>query len=260
MDNKEPDVVPICLYIDKYSKTNFMSFPTKFRENGKTVLRCEEMMNNEMIQFYVINPEIRPIPAAMVLICVQVANDVIMDVSVLYDEYNTTKNCIRLITWLIPTPYTTPLYVKKKEQNVYLSFDDEDYDGELVLTMYVLTDPRNNLKHLAGHKKNSTDGFNIVNNIPEFRFGTIDNRIVPEPGGITISKLIPLFEKNLSDPMGIRYQPSLLGILENRYGENPSSKKNEYILPLIIFTTIIFILVTTLVIFKMKNLLLRRPC
>jgi len=240
MDNKSPVIVPVCLSSDIVAHTSSMSFPTKIRENNNTILKCE----NNMQQFYVINPQIRPIPAGMVLLCVQLANDIIMNITMLYDQYNTSLNCLRLIGWLIPTPYTTPLYVKKTEQGVFVSFNNSDYDGELVSTMYVLTDPRSKLPKLSGHKGKNRH-FNIVDNQPEFLFGSIDNRIVPEPGGMQLEHLIPFFEKNLDNPEGTRFQPSLLGILNNRYG-----KKKTYIYVIMI---VIFIVVVTIVILKMKK-------
>jgi hypothetical protein len=144
MDDKATAVVPVCLVSDEVVHTSFMSFPTKFRENDQTILRCENGR-----QFYVINPQIRPIPAGMVLLCVGLSGDTMIDVSMIYDEYNTSGNCLRFIAWLIPTPYTTPLYVKKTEQGVYASFNDSDYNGSLELTVFVLTDPRSKQVKLA---------------------------------------------------------------------------------------------------------------
>jgi len=234
----QKSVIPLCIFSDENTRTSYVSLPAKYYDGEKIMLKCDNSLSQmRMTTVYVVNPDIRPIPAGMVLLCVESAYNTSTDISVLYDDYSTTKNCTRFMAWLIPTPYTTPLYVLKTSNGIYLTFDSSDIVSEThILTLYILTDPADTSKiRLEGVRKNIS--FSDTN----FLFGEIDNRIVPDPEGFPLEIYIPKFEKNLDNPLEPRFQPSLLDILKNRYTHR--RRKLEFSNNIILIFFCIFVII-----------------
>lgn len=230
----EDTIVPLCLYSSPLS--SYISFPAKVREGDKTVLRCDPAFqpsynsDKEFITtFYVINPDIHPIPSGMDLLCIQNASNSSTDIKQLYDPFNTEEKCIRFLAWLEPTPFTTPLYVYKSKNNMRLSFDSKpptpDYKPALVPSIYVLIDPRmKDVYRVPAPRKPEVIGdktsFAISpEGIPVFTFSGYQERCIPDPNGRDLKECIVITDKDVLRLDRIGYDKGLLNYLQERYGK-----------------------------------------
>jgi hypothetical protein len=191
-------------------------------------------------QFYAIDPNVRPIPPGLQLLCFKSNTNPTKEENIvqsIYDPFDIdeNKNCTKLITWMEPAPYTTPLYIGQYGSNGYIGFETVTAPfKELYFSpIYVLTDPRLGKKQIDAH----TD-FSISKDYPVFNFIEYQGRCVPNPNGTTLSQCIKK----------IKTQPTLLDML--RVNEK-TLQHNFWIYTLVIL--VIIILVVLLVKSKMKN-------
>lgn len=220
-------VVPMCLYKKTDTGESFIGLPNKIRKGDQTVFECEDRTDSELVrQFYVINPDMRPIPPGTELFCALNAPDDMYcttDIKIEYDPYNISEGCTRFIAWNDPAPYTTPLYLTKYGDTMWISFDktppSQNYKPLSFSPIHVLTDPRDGLKTLEGVDKprdKSKDTFSVVNNIPFFRFSDYHGRCVPDPKGV--SSMGECVMKTIING-DVQGQPTMLNYLNSRYGK-----------------------------------------
>lgn len=113
-------ILPICLYQNDY---------------GNDLIELCEIGD-----FYVINPEVRPIPEGLSLFYVDMDNTQIHDIGLIYDMFNRDNDYFRFLAWLQPVPNTVPLYIYK-ENDVSISFKKENRPQYSFSPIYVLKEP-----------------------------------------------------------------------------------------------------------------------
>lgn len=214
MDN---NIVPLCLYENQGVSCSYISLPSI--QNNK--LTCDNIFDCKLItQFYVINPDIAFQPTGMVLFCVKNNNNTTTDIKIIYDPFNRDEKCLRFYAWIQPTPYTTPLYIyKKNDTQIKITFEREYNLTELPFSpIYVLIDPRINTKRINGNKS-----FKIENNIPKFLFSGYQSRCVPDPDGMSIGDCIVLYNQKILSPKYNKETQTLLSYLNDRYNKEEIS-------------------------------------
>ena len=263
----EDSIVPMCLYSS--STSSFIGYPTKVRLNGKTVVQCESAgapsSNSNMkfiTQFYVINPDIHPIPTSVDLICVENAFNASTNIKQLYDPFNIDEHCIRILAWMEPTPYTSPLYFMKNGNTMYISFDNtppnENYKPAEIPVLYVLTDPRQDFFKISGPRRPEITGPNktfkiTVNNVPYFTFSGYQGRCVPDPNGRYLGECMALVDKNILSLNKIGQENGILDYLENRYGKDTTIQHSQVFIVMITTVLTILILLSVWTIWKYTN-------
>jgi hypothetical protein len=157
-----------------------------------------------------------------------------VDISQVYDPFDVRKLCVNFITWMEPTPYTTPLYIYKMGDGVFATFEEhKELERKLISPIYVLT-KKPNAHTIFIDKKN---WFNIVNGIPDFKFQEYMGRCDPNPDGKSLGDCVVGNATGLVKPL------SLLKYLENV----ESNEKDGYTVPKlfqktgIIFASIVLI-------------------
>lgn len=221
------EIVPICIY------DNFIGLPQKSGEKNYICPQLENLLLEKKV--WVINPDFRPIPPGTVLFCVQQSNFSIVKISIQYDPFDQSQDCVRFITWAQPTPYAIPLFIYKYRQQYKISLkpiDNSEYHRLSFSPIYVLPD-------------NTTD-FKIVNNTPQYRFTGTQGICVPNPTGQTLGKCITLYNKNILNPTVPQHQFSLLNYIGERYGDkkfkNPFKSVPLYFIVICIIILIVCLL------------------
>jgi hypothetical protein len=223
----EPAIVPYCLY-RKGQFDSYISLPVKSRENDKTVLKCPPLPDMQPITiFYAINPDIRPIPPGMALLCLKniPEENVTIDVSPIYDIFNIDQKCYRMMVWLDPVPYTTSIYLSKKNNSMHISLSKDipaGYEPLYFSPMYVLIDPRQEAIRTKGHKGQNYKDFKIVDNQPNFLFSGYQGKCIPDPNGISLGECIVKYVKDIFDPNN--KEPTLINYLNSKYGNKLDTK------------------------------------
>jgi len=180
---------------------------------GKIVFRCIEPARSYGgwyidDQFFAINPMYRFIPYGTSLICVA-QNEAwpynTTDVSRVYDMFHPSPTCSYFITWTLPVPYTTPLYIFKKGNNTMPSFDkkppDPGWEEILISPLFVLLkEPRKTT--ILPEKK----WFKMKDGFPQFRFKNYFGRCIPDPDGTILEDCtVEHNEKNILPTSLLQY-------------------------------------------------------
>lgn len=161
-------------------------------------------------RFYAINPMFTPIPSYFRLICAKrnlsgEKNYNTLSVVTNYDPFNINDECIYFLTWTLPTPYTTPLYVYKSGGGILVSFKKRNLPTAFLSPLFVLTEKPKENTILPGPKK----WFNkMKNGTPDFLFRNDNGRCIPEPGGISLEECTLQTNLQMQRPL------SLLDILK----------------------------------------------
>jgi hypothetical protein len=179
------EVVPMCLYTNPDTHDTYIKFPSKIRDKDKTTLKCIEEDGLLTSEFYSINPDFRPIPPGMELFCIKPHS---FDQE--YDLFNIDNNCVRLLAWNNPTPYTVPLYISTDKNNsIYMSFSenkpDETYKFITISPIHVLKEKIN--------------------------FSLYQGRCIPDPNGKKLGECIVDFMLTENK------QPTTLNYLKDNY-------------------------------------------
>jgi len=116
------DIVPLCLYINEQSDTNFINYPSKIRTENQTKISCLEKYGYGSKTFFVINPDFRPIPVGAALFSFKNGTSRTVSLEIAYDPFNITEKSYRFIAWLEPIPHSVPIYIFKSIQSSSLFF------------------------------------------------------------------------------------------------------------------------------------------
>ncbi len=193
-------------------------------------------ISNGQDTFYVINPMVRPIPAGMSVLCLEteISNNKsflnnISSYEILYDLYS-SKDCLKFIAWMVPTPNTTPLYIYRNNNHFTATLHKKPHIHHDRI-IYVMTNKQDGHYQIKGIDNDNGISF-------PFMFGSIDGRIIPRTVGLPLFKFLPLHEKNLENPFGKRKKPSILSLLDIEKG----NKDNESGIFKVMFLVLLFIL------------------
>jgi len=233
------EIVPLCIY--KNVNTSYIGLPKKINKNDQITYKCSLIPN---LQFYsriwVINPDFRPIPPGTSLFCAKQSNYTTISINPVYDPFDIQDNCVRFITWMQPTPYTTPLYIYNNGSNYIISFDKQpppNYININISPIYVLVDPNTNVERILPSYKPVTSDFNIIDGIPQYYFSGLDGNCVPDPQGYSLGKCVTLYNKKILSPELSNKRFTLLNYLQYRYGNkgttNPFEKVSVYVIILL---------------------------
>lgn len=238
----EPSVIPMCLHTNIETKSSYIGLPSKARYQNQTIFVCEKNPDTEIQTiFYVLNPDIRPIPPGTVLFCAKdsLSSDFsTISLEQIYDPFDIDQNCVRFIAWLSPVPYSTPLYIVKNGDSIFASFEKQN-NQVYFSPIYVLLDPRlQGYERMKGHSKEKKN-FEIVNGIPNFLFSNYQGKCVPDPSGIPFEKCL------VKSILENKVQPTMLNHLKKLYGQNWD----------LLFILIVFVILVIglILIFKMKK-------
>jgi hypothetical protein len=202
MEKGAPDILKMCLYRNEsVPSTSLISDNCREKEGWK-----------KDREFFVINPMYRPIPNGCNVLCARLnkkyPNNVV-GLEKVYDFFNMERDCIYMIAWLRPVPYSTPLYAYVEQYGVELSFDFfSDRKLADVSPIYVMT---------AEPTKNSVmrDGrwFRDV-----FFFSNYMNRCIPDPDGFSLD------ECNVENIIQLKKPMSLLEYIREKPVDIRSSR------------------------------------
>ena len=209
-----PIIIPVCIYHRDSSSggttQGYLGTPG-IDESGKQVLMCAEPAVSyqgwyKAGNFYGINPMFVPLPSYMRLICALQSrtaerNYNTVDISTQYDPFDDQPNCVYFLTWTLPVPYTTPLYLYNSSNGVLPSFEKrDDLKKNSLDTLYVLTDePMEHTIFVDKKKwfKKWKDG------TPNFLFKSYMGRCVPEPDGVPLEQCTLTHNLNMIEPTSL---------------------------------------------------------
>lgn len=176
MSKVESKIIPLYLY----------------NQNGRSKFSYAPISDSASLAsiFYVIDPEITPLPYGTELFCVE-QDDFVRDVSEMYDPFNRDRKCLRFLGWNDPAPYTTPVFLYKKLDGVFISETPLVGEEELVFSPIHLLKLRSN-GSLRDLKK-------------PLGFSNYIGRCLPDPNGTSIEECLkinttknqPLFLSNI---------------------------------------------------------------
>lgn len=221
------NLIPLCLY-QNYNSGSYVS------------QSCNSVPETEFEKkFYVLEENDEITPPGMSLFCFRNTPNVdysTTDVHTVYDPFNQQKGCLRFYAWVSPVPYSTPLYIWKRGNDVHISFDSKEpkgYEPELFSPIYVLLDPRDDGVRVPGFSNNK---FKIIDNKSVFAFSRYQGRCLPNPDGVPLDEC-------MGDGKDLGEEPTLLNYLEDKYTANNSWK--EYLLIAISFLFIVMAVLYT---------------
>lgn len=209
-----PTIVPMCLYHRVNKSTNdYLSYignPTMVQDSDGVKFECiphgvDSPYKGWTLKqrFYVVNPMFRPIPSYMSLMCAMQKDFFpfnTSEITQMYDPFDIQEKCINFITWMEPTPYTTPLYIYKVNEGSFVTFEEhKDWEHELMSPIYVLTTEPTE-KTIFPDKHN---WFNKVNGVPDFKFTQYMGRCTPNPEGIELIQCIIKNATGLVKPLSL---------------------------------------------------------
>ncbi len=163
----------------------------KFSIKNGRVIEGAESGNADI--FYALDTKTRPIPPYMYII--------VFTKEKVYNQYNIYKDSpgISILTWIEPVPYATPLFIYSNLKEVYASFDEkppaEEYNQIEISPIYVLTEKvMKNTVYIDFDKPAVIKYFKP----PKFLFRIYTGRIIPDPNGQEIQKLIDMRTRPIS--------------------------------------------------------------
>lgn len=223
-----PEIVPLCLYQNHATLTSYIGYPSKVRRGDRDVLVCTERPDTEMVaQFYVVNPDFRPIPPGMDLICAEDSADAqhaTIAVEQIYDPFNLSKHCVRFLAWMEPIPRTTPLYIFQSGQKIHVSFSNQPPGPEFKQTfmspIYVLVHPDVNAPRVPTATNGQSDRFIVQEDgQPLFLFSGYQGRCIPDPNGTSLGRCTVLYTKDILNSNVSDDQPTLLEYIDQTYNQ-----------------------------------------
>ena len=214
-----PTIVPICIYHRNTTSGTIGYLGSSVINETGLVCQYPKLRHKNWYLYqkiFAVNPMITPIPSYMRLICAkqsESADNMYSTISVktTYDPFNLEENCVYFVTWTLPVPYTTPLYLYETGSGILPTFDKrKDLKVSTLSPLYVLTEkPMKNTIFIGEHKK----WFKQGKNIPKFLFKNYMGRCLPDPDGETI------MECSLNEELEMIKPLSLLEYLAEREKE-----------------------------------------
>lgn len=151
-----------------------------YNKNGLSKLSYTPNSDEPTDVFYVVDSDIQPLPYGMELFCVE-QEDFITNISEIYDPFNRDRKCLRFLGWNDPAPYTTPVFIYKKNGGILLSTEIVSGLKEIVFSpIHLLT--KNKSRIIPYKSKKDFQG--------EFLFSDYNGRCLPNPDGTSIEKCL----------------------------------------------------------------------
>lgn len=227
--NESDSIVPLCLYKNEQGGS-YLTIPSL--ENGQYV--CQSISGLDLVvQFYGVNPDFRPIPAGVDLLCANNSGYRTVNVTQIYDPYNLDEGCVRFMAWLEPVPYATPIYVSKGKTGTLFGLGrSSEQQNSLDISLEKPSDDVDYFSLYVLLQKDFPNGF---------RFSNYQGRCLPDPNGKTLAECSVVHGKNLKDPYSQNNNPTLLDYLGKT---NSQPIKFNFT-----FLTIAVFLVTTILLF-----------
>lgn len=210
-----PIIIPICIYHRRMSGElqGYLGTPavTIGENNIETVSCISPEIEYEgwykAGSFYAMNPMYLPIPSDMILLCAKQSNTGeksynTIHVKDVYDPFHIEDDCVYFLTWTVPKPYTTPIFLYHSGGGVLPSFvEQKDMEPAKIPVMYVLTDeptvntifPYDNKKWFEKWKDGS----------PNFLYKSYMGSCIPDPEGEPLEKCILKHDVDNIAPMSL---------------------------------------------------------
>jgi hypothetical protein len=237
------EIVPLCLYSN--DKSSYLSLPQK----TNTRYSCPNIQDKEYKgTFYLINEDIKPKPNYTDLICITNNNLQTTEIKLVYDPFNVDIKCNRFLVWLEKTPCTIPLYIFRKDSDIYVSTENKkpsnDYVYNEVPVIYVIPDPELDLKLFNCEGNFSKKGSDIL-----VKFTDHYGKCIPEPKGeSTLGECMVAYNKNILRKEHVNKYPHVINFLGIKYGKN---KKNVWLI--VLGVILIFLALFTILKLKLKS-------
>ena len=204
-----PLIIPVCIYHREGGTQGYIGTPGV--KKGQEKLICTSPATayegwHIAGNFYGINPMFVPLPSYMRLICALQSgtgerNYNTEKVYTTYDPFNDQANCVYFLTWTLPVPYSTPLYMYNSGNGILPSFKKRpDLEKTGLTTLFVLTDEPMERTIFPGKKnwfKKKKDG------TPDFLFKSYMGRCIPDPDGIPLVKCTLTHDLKLKNPQSL---------------------------------------------------------
>lgn len=129
-------ILPYCISHDNNSLTGYIGPPSVTKDGGKLVCDIKPIYGGmNYHSFYAVSPLVRPIPYGMQLYCALMADSAphnTVDVELVYDIFDVHDlgeadwgGCTMFMAYPQPVPNTVPLYLHKRADQLYPSFDEK---------------------------------------------------------------------------------------------------------------------------------------
>lgn len=158
-----------------------------YNKNGRSKLSYTPSTETPTVIFYVIDPEIKPLPYGAELFCVESdENGFVLDVSEMYDPFNRDRKCLKFLGWNDPAPFTVAVFLYLRMGGVFVSMEPMVGEKELVFSPI----------HLC---------------TKDLLFSNYNGRCLPNPNGYSIEECLkksvtkkqPLFLSNIPQNFSI---------------------------------------------------------
>lgn len=212
------DIIPLCLYHDINEVNGLYRGFFSMSQNEDCPMKNGDY--NLVKKFYVISPNVRPIPYRADLICATKTNVYPysnIELSKKYDPFNMDKECLTFIAWIETMPNTTPLYIYNKGEILFPSFDNDppsdEYKELNISPIYVLLAPNETGVRLTGIT-GIEQSFDMKDGKPLFLFESHHGACVPSPNGVSLKDCMKIQSLTVSQHV----EPTLLNELKLLYG------------------------------------------
>lgn len=173
-----------------------------YNRDGESILSYTKITEAPTATFYVIDPEIKPLPYGSELFCVeQDSTGIVKNVSEMYDPFNRDRKCLRFLAWNDPAPYTVQVFLYIRPTGVFITTEPTQGERELVFSPI----------HLC------------TKDLP---FSNYNGRCLPDPEGTSIEKCL---KKN-----SIGKQPLFLSNIPQRFSREEIVILIAFIVPFLI--------------------------
>jgi len=164
------------------------------KKTGGSYLGKPAIENDPELEFqyfiYVISPDFRPVPYGTEMFLVKTTEKSISSIQEFYDPFNQDEPGMKFLAWNDPAPFTTPLYIYKRGNVIFLSIEKLGEPEVLFSPIHILTDPKLGFfRTIPVEKKGEEFKFGVGTDFG-FRFSGYKGRCLPDPGGESLQSCV----------------------------------------------------------------------
>lgn len=209
-----PIIIPICIFHRNIGGELQGYLGTPAVTVGENNIETVSCINPEIAykgwrkagSFYAMNPMYLPIPSDMILLCAKQSNTGeksynTIQVNNVYDPFNIEDDCVYFLTWTVPKPYTTPIFLYQSGGGILPSFTERDMTPAKIPVMYVLTDEPTVNTIFPYEKKNWFKKWK--DGSPNFLYKSYMGSCIPDPSGEPLETCILKHDVNNIAPMSL---------------------------------------------------------